>query len=348
MRRRLPASRQRGMSLVELMVGLTVGMMLVAGLSLMFANASRASGELERSMRHVENGRHAIDLLSEDLSMAGYYGTAPVSAFAEITSPCASAADLASDLTTRHAAAVPPTLPLPVRGYLPTDAVIQACMPADWRMDTPVLVVQRVDASVVAPGDVQAGTPMLQSSHHPDDTLPFIAATSGNLLVLRDRKGLPNVTRRFLVRIYYLSRCSECGGGSTGDGIPTLRRLDLRDTGFVSVPLAEGIEAMAVDYGFDTSGDGVPDRWIGLGGASGNPEASLATDAGWRNVVAARITLLSRNLEATPGWQDTRSYTMGLQGLAPYTLPAFNDGFRRRIATTTVRLQSVAGLREVR
>jgi type IV pilus assembly protein PilW len=72
----------------------------------------------------------------------------------------------------------------------------------------------------------------------------------------------------------------------------------------------------------------------------------LAAQAGWRNVVAVRITLLSRNLEGTPGWQDGRSYPLGLQGLAPYALPAFADNIKRRAATTTVRLQSVAGLRE--
>ncbi len=346
MRRGPPPSTQRGMSLVELMVGLTVGMMLVAGLALMFANASRASAELEKSMRHVENGRHAIDLLSEDLSMAGYFGTAPVTAFAESASPCASASALANDLNAVHAVATPPTLPLPVRGYTPAEAAALGCLPADWRSDTPVLVLQRLDTSVVTPGTAPAGMLMLQASHHVDDTLPFIAATDSSALLLRDRQGQPNVARRFLVRLYYLSRCSECAGGATGDGIPTLRRLELRDTGFVSVPLAEGIEAAAFDYGFDTSGDGVPDRWVGLGGAAGTPESALAAQAGWRHVMAVRITLLSRNLEATPGWQDGRSYPLGLQGLAPYTQPAFSDAIKRRLATTTVRLHSVAGLRE--
>ena len=41
------------------MVGLVVGLLLVAGLALMFANASRSSGELERSVRHIESAvRH--------------------------------------------------------------------------------------------------------------------------------------------------------------------------------------------------------------------------------------------------------------------------------------------------
>ncbi len=345
--RALRRSRQRGLSLVEVMVGLTVGLLLVAGLSTMFANASRASNELEKSLRHIENARHALDLLSEDIALAGFYGTAPVFAYAAGNlTPCASLLSVVDEINTLHAIAAPPTLPLPVRGYTPAEAAALSCLPADWRSDTPVLVLQRLDTSVVTPSTAPAGMLMLQASHHVDDTLPFIAATDSSALLLRDRQGQPNVARRFLVRLYYLSRCSECAGGATGDGIPTLRRLELRDTGFVSVPLAEGIEAAAFDYGFDTSGDGVPDRWVGLGGSAGTPESALAAQAGWRHVMAVRITLLSRNLEATPGWQDGRSYPLGLQGLAPYTQPAFSDAIKRRLATTTVRLQSVAGLRE--
>lgn len=347
MTRRAGRRHQRGFSLVEVMVGLTIGMMLVAGLALMYANASRASGELERSMRHIENGRHAIDLLSEDLSMAGFYGTAAATRYVEGISACSSAGVLAADLTA-SATAAPPTLPLPVRGYTPSEAKTQLpCMPADWREDTQVLVLRRLDTTVLPVANpLVASSLVLQSSHHPDDTVPFLATTSGNGLVLRDRLGQPNGVRRFILRIYYLSRCSECGGTRDGDGIPTLRRLDLQTGGFTSVPLAEGIEAAAFDYGFDTSGDGVPDRWIGLAGTSSGPEKDLADQAGWANVVAVRISLLSRNTEATPGWQDSRSFPLGLQGLAPYTVPAFTDSFKRRVASTTVRMQSVAGLRE--
>ena len=341
---RLAPRRQTGVSLVELMVGLAVGMIVVAGMALMFANASRSSAELEKSMRHIENARHALDLLAEDLSMAGYFGTAAASSFADSTSPCATAGVLAAALNSTHAAGTPTTLPLPLRGYTASEAAALGCLPADWKTGTPVVVLRRLDTTALAASAAPVGTLVLQSSHYPDDVPPFMATTSGTGLVLRDRLGNPNLARRFVLRIYYLSRCSECAG--TGDGIPTLRRLELRDSGLVSVPLAEGIEQVAFDYGFDTSGDGIPDRWIGLAGAAGLTESQAAALAGWGNVVAARITVLSRNTEATPGYQDTRSYSLGLQGSSPYLVPAAGDAFKRRLGTTTVRLQSVAGLRE--
>lgn len=336
--------RQAGVSLVELMVGLAVGMMVVAGMALMFANASRSSAELEKSMRHIENARHALDLLAEDLSMAGYFGTAAANGFADSVSPCAAAGVLAASLNATHAAGTPTTLPLPLRGYTAGEATALGCMPADWKADTPVMVLRRLDTTTLAASAAPVGTLVLQASHHPDDVPPFMATASGTGLVLRDRYGDPNRVRRFVLRIYYLARCSECTG--TGDGIPTLKRLELRDSGLVPVPLAEGIEQVAFDYGFDTSGDGVPDRWLGLAGASGIAESQAAASAGWGNVVAARVTVLSRSTEASPGYLDSRSYNLGLQGSSGYLVPAFADAYKRRVGTTTVRLQSVAGLRE--
>ena len=338
------ALRQRGLSLVEVMVGLTVGLLLVAGLSTLFANASRASNELEKSLRHIENARHALDLLAEDIALAGFYGTAPVSAYAAGTlTPCANGLSVVQEINTLHATAAPPTLPLPVRGYTPDEAAALGCLP-DLLPGTPALALRRLDTMPLVAARAPADAAVLQVAHHRDDTAPFVASANGTGLVLRDRQGNPNEVRRLLVRLYYLARCSECGPG--GDGIPTLKRLELRGGGLVAVPLAEGIEGLAFDYGLDTSGDGVPDTWIGLNAGTGLAEASAAAAAGWGQVVAVRLSLVSRNTEATPGHIDRGVYPLGLRGQVAASVGPFNDTFKRRSATGTVRLHTVAGLRE--
>ena len=65
------SARVRGFSLVELMVGMAIGLVLVAGLSLLFANTSQSGNELNKSIRQIENGRYAMDLLHDDLMLAG-------------------------------------------------------------------------------------------------------------------------------------------------------------------------------------------------------------------------------------------------------------------------------------
>src|SRR5919201_3755151 len=63
-----------GFSLVELMVALTIGLLLLTALATIFANSSRMQREVTLSAQQIENGRYAIDLVSEDVRHAGFWG----------------------------------------------------------------------------------------------------------------------------------------------------------------------------------------------------------------------------------------------------------------------------------
>src|SRR5438477_373146 len=69
-------ARPRGFSLIELMVGIVLGLLLLIGLTTMFVASSRSFSETERASRQIENGRYALDLLSEDIRHAGFFGEA--------------------------------------------------------------------------------------------------------------------------------------------------------------------------------------------------------------------------------------------------------------------------------
>ena len=66
----------RGFLLIELMVSIAIGLLLLIGLTTMFVASSRSFSETERASRQIENGRYALDLLSEDIRHAGFYGEA--------------------------------------------------------------------------------------------------------------------------------------------------------------------------------------------------------------------------------------------------------------------------------
>jgi type IV pilus assembly protein PilW len=69
---------QRGLTLVEIMVALVIGLILMAGVIELFVG-SKQTYTLHESMSRVqENGRFAIDQLSRDLRMAGHMGCANV------------------------------------------------------------------------------------------------------------------------------------------------------------------------------------------------------------------------------------------------------------------------------
>ena len=77
--------RQLGISLIELMISITIGLGLLAALTTVFVNSSRSQAELTRAAQQIENGRFAIQTLQDDVWHAGFYGrhiayttTAPV------------------------------------------------------------------------------------------------------------------------------------------------------------------------------------------------------------------------------------------------------------------------------
>ncbi len=64
--------KQRGLSLVELMVALALGMVLMAGFVQIFMSVRSTYAVNEASSRMQENGRFALEFISQHARMAGY------------------------------------------------------------------------------------------------------------------------------------------------------------------------------------------------------------------------------------------------------------------------------------
>lgn len=78
-RRRSPRqarARQRGLSILELLVGAAVGMVVVSGAAMLFAKNVAGSRLLVAEARLNQDLRNAVDLLTRDLRRAGYWGNA--------------------------------------------------------------------------------------------------------------------------------------------------------------------------------------------------------------------------------------------------------------------------------
>ncbi len=64
----------RGLSLVELLISMVMGLSLAAGVMQVYVANSQAERDQEARARMQENGRFAINFLAEELRMAGYLG----------------------------------------------------------------------------------------------------------------------------------------------------------------------------------------------------------------------------------------------------------------------------------
>lgn len=87
-----PAKVQRGFTIVELMIGVALGLLLTTVLLALFVNVSQSSQEQFKAAEQIENGRFATDQLATDLRHAGFYGEfsllPSVSGFATLPDPC--------------------------------------------------------------------------------------------------------------------------------------------------------------------------------------------------------------------------------------------------------------------
>lgn len=69
-----PRFRQAGLSLIELMVSMVIGLLLMLGVIQIFIASQAASRLSEGVARAQENGRFALDFLERDIRMAGHTG----------------------------------------------------------------------------------------------------------------------------------------------------------------------------------------------------------------------------------------------------------------------------------
>lgn len=69
-------NKQKGLSLVELMIAITLGLILLTGVMQVFLSSKNVFSTQQALSRIQETGRLAIEFLSKDVRMAGYMGCA--------------------------------------------------------------------------------------------------------------------------------------------------------------------------------------------------------------------------------------------------------------------------------
>jgi type IV pilus assembly protein PilW len=322
---------QRGLTLVELMIGLTLGLVVSGALLTLLANASGNGQNLQRSSRLIENARYTAELLRDDLQLAGFYGELQTNgATYTVPDPCATVPG--------GWAAAPLALPAPVRGYGPAEAL--GCLNAR-RAGSFALAMRRLEVFTVPAATPSATDPQdyLQVSYCREDPAaqPLAFGRGAATFTLRNRAcTAANPLRAYVSRIYFVAACNRCGDG--GDGVPTLKRLDLVGGALVETALVEGVEELRFEYGFDTDGDGNVDEWLTAAGATG-------ATAAWENVMALKVHFVVRSLDRELGGAPAPAQTFVLGGAGSVTAP--QDGFVRRAYSTTVRLVNPSGAREL-
>ncbi|HET9833771.1 MAG TPA: PilW family protein [Vicinamibacterales bacterium] len=327
----------RGFTLIELLVGLTLGVIVLFALVTLFINNSRTRAEIDQASQQIENGRYALDLLRDDLHLAGYYGdVVPQQGFtvaaAQIPSICA------TTVAGLQIVAPPAALqwPVPVFGIAGGDTAPTCVSSATGgkKAGTDILVVRRTSTKATT-GALTAGKVYMQASacqteldQHKDFAVD-VGANAGTFALQKRGCATAGDIYELQTRIYYVSN----------ETIPTLRLLTISGTSSTNEPLVQGIEDLRIEYGVDNAGsDGAAD---GFRKCLSTSDPCAATD--WANMMAVRVYILARNLSVGVGYTDTKTYSMGSDG----AVGPFNDHYKRHAYTGAVRLMNPAGRREL-
>jgi type IV pilus assembly protein PilW len=340
-----------GFSIIELMVALAIASVLLLALAVLFINTSSARAEIDKSSRQIESGRFAMQVLSDEIRHAGYYGpliNAPANSagLAALPDPCS------TTLTDIQNNAF-----LPLQGYFgaaSSGALGLNCIgsAAGYKANTAVLVVRRIDTSIATAANAPTASYFnIQASGCPGDPVPYVLNTDTAGPYTLHANGAPGCTpitsaplatlTPFYTRIYFVSTCSNADCGASGaDSIPTLKRIDVRTTATVITPVVDGVENLQFDYGIDNAPatrDGLPDVYTNTTAHAGTMPASLAE---WQDVVTVRVYLLARSVETSSGFTESKTYPLGPASVSP------TDSYRRHAYNELVRLYNPSGRRE--
>lgn len=307
--------RQRGFSLIELMIAVTLGLMIVAVVLGVFLSGNKNYREDDRFAQMQENGRFAMKVLVQDLAMSGFWGnlnspsSIPVGGLAAI---CSGTKNITFDATQPLAYLRQPTAAQANAAY--------SCIDATEFSGGDVLAIQRVQG-----GD---DTPAANKVY-------LVTSTSGTMTQWAG--GGPEAGKKYwqyVPHIYFVRSYAV----TAGDGVPALCRKTLNNGSPLQMIsetggcLAEGIENFHVEFGIDTD-TGAPD---GLA----NIYTSAPTATELKTAVSARIWVLVRSRDADPAYTtDNRTFTMG--DVTRTITTAANDHYHRRIFSTTVALRDL-------
>lgn len=334
-------AKQRGMSLPELMIAMTIGLMLVMGLATLFTQARQSFRQDEQVAMMQANLRFAIEEVVKDLAMAGFWGglldptdVEMDASLALSTGDCgAGGAAWAFELT-------PAITGLNNATAAATNAAFDCIAAAGFRAGTDVLAVKRAVGFRI-PGDPAA----CPADYFTADELAR-GQVSGRVYfadngvvgqLYTEPADVPDYVdgcvehRQYSASIWFVQNYSV----TAGDGIPTLCRQTLAysttaNPAVTKECLVEGIEQLQVEYGIDTDGNGIPNRYI-----------SAPTTAQFADIVAMRVHVVARSINAEFTYDNPKTY---VAGDVTYT-PA--DNFYRRSATTTVVVRNPANLRNL-
>lgn len=349
--------KQKGLSLIELMIAITLGLILLTGVMQVFLSSKMVFSSQQALSRVQETGRLAIEFLSRDIRMAGYMGCATRAIGVEIINTLKTPDNVLYDFTSA------------VNGFtqasFPKNTFTQSIITG-----TDVLVVRSAAGSgvqlsksndkdqvfVTKVGDEEVGA-------CPGGGKRISGVCKKDIVVVTDceKSRIFQVSDIAVgtdadadkVKVAHFDTVTEPGnaypewGGAAADASETFasgaellaatnsiyfiangvsgRPSLWQNINGLSMELLEGVDDMSILYGVDTDADYVPNNYVNAG--------AVTTANNWPKVVAVRVELLVSSFEDNV-LPEIQKYTFEGEEKTP------DDRRLRQVFSATVGIRS--------
>lgn len=318
---------QKGLSLIELMVAMLIGLILIAGIGNIFIDSKRTYSFQQGLARIQENGRMALEFLGRDIRMAGYMGCAS-GEYSSVTNTLKDSATLNydfsrgvlgyevgssihSDLSGLSPAPLLNTDVIVLKGPVGDGVKIQGLQNSDQNLDVYLYPTEPGGCpSGICEEDILMATDCMKTFIF--QVTQTSTPGSGILRLGHDASGDPGNNKSSwggngvgaqgvfgadgeVVKIqtaYYYVGISQASGQPAlfmQVGAPGLKNP--------AREMLEGVESMKLLYGLDTGTDLVPDSYVGA-----------ASVANWDKVGAVRVQLRVRSDDGVTDAAQTYSF----------------------------------------
>jgi len=340
----MPCEGQRGFSLVELMIAMTIGFIVLAGIGYLYLESRQAFRSMDNLSRMQESARYALEIMSRDIRMAGYRGCA------------SSSGTLHNTLNNSGTSAY--NFGLPINGHDGGGAGWTPALPADTGGLSGLSILAGTDA-IILRSAFGGGASVTKQ---PGNSSADLKITTPNDLAIND---IVMVTNCKAASVFQVTNMNVNGTGqnvvhNTGIGSPGNSTKDLVENYSTSggeiikmqsksyfirmgasgrpalwqfdnykaaggdnpAEITEGVENMQIQYGIDVDSNGIVESYT---------TADLV--ANWSQVAAVRISLLVTGNDDNVATSKQKYTYNGVLVEAP-------DRRLRQVFTTTISVRN--------
>ncbi len=304
--------KNKGFSLIEIMISLTIGLIVIGAVSSLYISNKRSFSENSRYARQQENGRYAILLLEEEMRNSGFFGT--------VKGTDVDTSDISIAGTDCSGKMAGFNLSFNVWGTRATSSTVNSCL-NNVVVGTDIIVFKGTRGITVADGSLDGNTVYIRANRLLGKLFEGSDGVPSNI----DVANATDLNWPYVTNAYYIKNVA---------GVPTFTRHKVTKesgtTQWQDEELISGIENMHILYGVDKqSSDGIPDYF--------DNAAKIELAGDWDKVVAVKIYLLVRG-EKDPLYTDTKTYQLGDISIPAAT--GSNVNFHRKVWSTSVVLEN--------